>query len=92
MTLPPDDELRAAIREALSNHENLCEDQDNPCGDCQRLQEALTELVQAAATQRAIEELNKVLVNSSGGGSWRRVIELRIAALQSKLTEYRKGE
>lgn len=51
------------LDEALSNHENLCENQTQPCGDCRRLKATLQRLISQEAAKLARAAIDGVTLN-----------------------------
>ncbi len=46
------------VEDILSNHENLCEDQSQACGDCRRLKQDIEDLIRERERLARIDEVN----------------------------------
>lgn len=94
----PPDPSQAELDEALSNHENLCENQSKACGDCRRLKADLTAWAERSAKRReldkAVELLGEVAAQAreNGGTLWYYHIDDRIAELTKELTALQQQE
>ena len=78
--------LEQQLGELLENHEQLCMNQKEPCGDCRRLMSDLSALIEQRELAARIDEHKRVAsfyASTANNDDFEERLFVRIAALQA---------